>query len=101
MGADEDAVRPIPLPSRVRDPVLDELEYDSPDSVKGVVVDLNHDGSADYIVQSAASLCGTGGCVYLLIDGGKNKIIGHLFGEPLYIQTEESHGYPAINSYRT
>jgi hypothetical protein len=53
----------------------------------------------DYIVRSATSLCGTGGCLYLLIDGATEKIIGQVFGEPLYIQVAESHGYPAITSY--
>jgi hypothetical protein len=94
-----DVVRPIAVPTRVRNRVRAELEYQPTDSVRGTVVDLNHDGTPDYIVRSAASLCGTGGCVYLLIDGVKEKIIGQVFGEPLYIQVAGSHGYPTITSY--
>ena len=94
-----DAVRPIAVPAGVRNRVLAELEYEPSDSVRGTVVDLNHDGTPDYIVRSAASLCGTGGCLYLVIDGATEKILGQVFGEPLYIQVAESHGYPVITSY--
>jgi hypothetical protein len=94
-----DAVRPIAVPARVHNWVRVELEYGPSDSLRGTVVDLNHDGTPDYIVRSAASLCGTGGCLYLLIDGAKEKIIGQVFGEPLYIHVAGSHGYPTITSY--
>ena len=94
-----ETVRAITVPPSARDIVLAELEYDATDSVQGTVVDLNRDGSTDYIVRSAGSLCGTGGCVYLVVDGARGQVIGQLFGEPLYVQAEESHGYPLITSY--
>jgi len=94
-----DAVTAISLPASVRDRVRAQLEYEPNDSVKGVVVDLNHDRRPDFIVQSARSLCGTGGCLYLVVDGAQGKVLGQLFGEPLYVLKKRSHGYPTIASY--
>ena len=94
-----DWASPITVPSRTRNIVLAALDYEPTDTVKGAVVDLNRDGSPDYIIDSAPRLCGTGGCPYLIVDGAKEGIIARLFGAALYIQAEESHGYPTITSY--
>jgi hypothetical protein len=94
-----DAVRTLAVPQAVRDLALDDLEYNEGDSVKGIVVDLNGDGHRDYLIQSAPSLCGNGGCVYLVVDGRSERGIGQIFGEPLYFLAQASHGYPTIASY--
>ena len=91
-----DALAKVSLPASVGDDVLNELEYDRPEDVRGAMVDLNHDAHPDFIVRSANSLCGNGGCVWMIVDGATSKILGRTFGEPIYIQAEDSHGYAAI-----
>ena len=94
-----DAVAPIHLPSALRTGVLDQLEYEPGDTIKGIAVDLNRDKLIDYIVQSAPRLCGSGGCVYLVIDGRTKTVIGRIFGEPLYVHQHVVQGYPDISAY--
>jgi hypothetical protein len=94
-----DAVAPIHPPSALRASVLDQLEYESGDTIKGIAVDLNRDKLVDYIVQSAPSLCGTGGCIYLVIDGRTKAVIGRVFGDPLYVHEHAARGFPDISAY--
>src|SRR4051812_24024076 len=67
-----DMVAPLNVPAAIRNrseyaSMLLDLEYSEPaDTVKGIRVDLNGDGVMDYIIQSAPSLCGTGGCGYAI-----------------------------------
>ena len=94
-----EAVAALTPPAAVVDLVSDELEYGEGDSLRGIQPDLNGDGSQDYVIQSASSLCGNGGCVYLVVDGRAQKVIGELLGEPLYVLPEKSEGFPDLAAY--
>lgn len=91
-------VSPVSVSAAIRDQVQD-LEYADTDSLRGVVVDLNADGVPDYILQSAPSLCGSGGCQYALVDGKSGHALGQLFGNVLYFQKEMAPGFPRIAVY--
>jgi len=93
------SVTSINVPADVRRGVADDLEYDDGDPIKGIATDLNGDGVSDFILQSAPSLCGNGGCVYVLVDGASRRKIGEFFGTPLYVRAERTHGYPNIATY--
>jgi hypothetical protein len=94
-----DATQPISLPSAIQNQVLDELEYEPGDTIKGIAVDLNRDTRLDYIIRSASTLCGNGGCSYLIVDGRSQSIVGRVFGEPLYFHQYATGGYPELSAY--
>src|SRR6266404_5703715 len=79
---------PVSVPTRIRSRVGADLEYDDSEPMKGVVFDLDGDGVKDYLLQSAPSLCGNGGCIYVLCDGATGRKLGQFFGSPLYIRAE-------------
>ena len=85
----------VPRAIRTR---LDALEYNERDSIRGVSVDLNGDGVTDYIIQSAPSLCGNGGCRYAIFDGATRREVGQLFGSPVYVLAAMTRGYPVIQT---
>jgi hypothetical protein len=90
---------PISVPADIRRAIGSDLEYDETEPIKGVAVDLNGDGIKDYLLQSAPSLCGNGGCIYVLCDGATRKKLGRFFGSPLYVRAEHVHGYPNVATY--
>jgi hypothetical protein len=90
---------PITVPAAIRLVVGADLEYDDTEPIKGAAVDLNRDGVVDYLLQSAPSLCGNGGCVYVLCDGKTRRKLGEFLGSPLYVQAEVTHDYPKIATY--
>ena len=87
------------LPPAIRTAVVEELEYEPGDTVKGVAFRLDADPTPDYIVQSAPSLCGNGGCEYLVVDGKTGRTTGRIFGSTLYVLKEEARGHPLIGAY--
>jgi hypothetical protein len=89
----------INVPADIRRAAGSDLEYDEGEPIKGVVVDLNGDGSNDYLLQSAPRVCGAGGCIYVVCDGATRRKLGEFFGSPLYVRAELSHGYPNIATY--
>ena len=89
----------VKLPAAVATEILDELEYDAPDSASGATVDLNRDGRPDLIVRGAPSLCGNGGCPYIVVNGATGEIIGRVAGGPLYVLGTDVHGYAVIAGY--
>jgi len=96
-GLGPNSVIPINVPAAVRSAVTD-FEYDETDSIRGVVVDLNRDGFVDYLIASAPSLCGTGGCTYAVVEGATERAMGQFFGSALYVRAEMAHGYPVIGA---
>jgi hypothetical protein len=92
-------VRPLSLPSSIREAALEELEYGPADTIRGVAVPLDRDQVTDYIIQSAPSLCGSGGCVYLIVDGRSGRVLARLLGSTLYFWRERVQGYPIITTY--
>ena len=79
--------------------VLLNLEYDENMIPKVFEIDLNNDKQNEIIIQSASSLCGTGGCVYILIEGHSKTKIGELFGSPLLITDKIINNFPVIQIY--
>lgn len=78
--------------------VLDDLEYSDTSHVMGLRVDLNRDGHPDYIIQSAESLCGTGGCEYAIVDGAMRRIVGTVFGSSVYVDASPRGRFPTLHS---
>src|SRR6185312_14420421 len=52
----------------------------------------------DYIIQSAQSLCGNGGCDYAIVDGATGKSLGTVFGGTLVVGGAAAHSFPAIET---
>jgi hypothetical protein len=90
--------QPIDLPAAVvQSPEFDELEYDGP-PYRGFRADLDGDGVPEYIVQSAPSLCGNGGCVYALFDGASLRPLGLVFGGWMVVRAAPAGSFPAIQA---
>jgi hypothetical protein len=98
-GVGPQGVIPIDVPAEIRSAVSDDLEYDDGEPIKGVTADLDGDSIRDFLLQSAPSLCGNGGCVYVLVDGKTHRKLGEFFGSPLYVYAERTHGHPNIATY--
>jgi uncharacterized protein YecT (DUF1311 family) len=64
-----------------------------------VQYDLNGDGSPEYFVKSTQTLCGNGGCSYLIYNGKTLRLLGQIFGEPIYISEGKHYGFFSIMSY--
>jgi hypothetical protein len=79
--------------------LLDDFEYDENEILKAYVSDLNGDGAEDFLVESSKRLCGTGGCLYTLIEGKAKKRVGDFFGSPILILDSKINGYPVVQSY--
>jgi hypothetical protein len=75
-GIGFESLSQVAVPEDIWALVAPELEYGRGELVEGIVVDLNHDGTSDYLLQSSSRLCGTGGCSYLAIDGARRSRIG-------------------------
>ena len=98
-GIGPQSVIPIDVPADIRRAVADDLEYDDGEPIKGVTADLDGDGVRDFLLQSAPSLCGNGGCVYVVCDGATHRKLGEFFGSPLYVRAERTRGYPNVATY--
>ena len=79
--------------------LLGDFEYPENEVPRVFVFDFNGDSLEDYFVESYRSLCGTGGCMYALVDGKTKKRIGGFFGAPILIPDKKINGYPIIQSY--
>jgi hypothetical protein len=98
-GLDLTSTIPISVPADIRRIIGSDLEYDETEPVKGLVVDLSGDGINDFLLQSAPSLCGNGGCIYVLCDGASRKKLGQFFGSAIYVSAARVRGYPDIAAY--
>jgi hypothetical protein len=79
--------------------LLDQLEFYDYAVPYVFQKDLNGDGVEDFLIVSAASLCGTGGCPYALVDGKSMRQVGDFFGSPILISDQKINHYPVIQSY--
>ena len=79
--------------------LLDDFEYPQNEKTRVFHYDFNRDGIKDYFVESWKSLCGTGGCLYALVDGKTKKRIGDFFGAPILVLDQRINGFPVIQSY--
>jgi hypothetical protein len=93
-----DTPQPITLPPAVvQAPEFGQLEYDGP-PYRGLRADLNGDGVPEYIVRSAPSLCGNGGCVYALFDGASLRPLGLVFGGAMVVRAAPAGGFAVIHA---
>ncbi len=93
-----DQAREIMQPVKiVQTEEFEELEYDGP-PYRGLRADLNGDGTPEYIVQSAPSLCGNGGCVFALFDGASLRPLGLVFGGWMVVRAAPSGYFPIIHA---
>lgn len=80
--------------------ILFELEYFEKISPDVFEYDLNGDNANEIFIKSNTSLCGNGGCVYILIDGKSKRRIGNFLGAPLVvIQKKNGQNFPDIEAY--
>jgi hypothetical protein len=79
--------------------LLNQLEYYDNAVPYVFQKDLNGDGAEDFLIVSASSLCGTGGCLYALVDGKSMRQIADFFGSPILISDQKINHYPVIQSY--
>jgi hypothetical protein len=97
---DDSSMAPLPLPASGDIPgSLDRLEYLEEAIPNSFQKDLNGDGRREYLIISAGSLCGTGGCPYILVDGKSLRRIGDFFGSPILVAAQKINGYPVIHAY--
>jgi hypothetical protein len=75
------------------------LEYDSADVIHGVAIDLNSDQQVDFIIQSAPSLCGNGGCQYEVVNGATQAIVGEIGGVAVVILPSRDHSFLRLATY--
>ena len=87
------------VPSDIQKILSVEFEGNDYRNFKGTVIDINHDQIKDYIVSSEPYLCGTGGCLFLIVDGAQTSIIGRIFGNPLFIFKKNINGFPVVHAY--
>ena len=92
------AMKELAMPRAIRVlPGFGDLDYDDTSRVFGLRVDLNRDGSPDYIIRSAESLCGNAGCPYLVVDGATGRELGTLFGT-VYVESAPRGRFPTLHS---
>jgi hypothetical protein len=87
----------LPIMSGPPAVMIPDDDYPGRPPLTGIVKDLNGDRVADYIVR--LTRCGTGGCPYRIVDGATLKEIGAMFGYPVIVRAERSHGFPNIDVY--
>lgn len=80
------------------DSLRDALEYDSTNEIRGLIVDLNEDGTNDYIFECSLNVCGSN-CQYYIIDGKTHRSLGLVVGSVIYFRKQFINGYPVINQY--
>ena len=93
----EDAVE-LSLPASIRAVALPYVSAYGGSSFLGAALDLNRDGSDDYMIQGPREGCGTGGCSYSILDGATAKRIGHAGGNAILIHAEPDKGFPKIET---
>ncbi|HBA87136.1 MAG TPA: hypothetical protein DCZ75_03850 [Geobacter sp.] len=78
----------------------DELVYSQDSSPQVFLYDLNQDGSCEILIKSHESLCSSGGCLYIMIDGKSRKRLGELFGDPVIVlRGKAGQSFPDIQAY--
>lgn len=73
-------------------------ELDSSEGARVHAVDLDGDRKPESFVTSRESVCGTGGCPFVLLAASSMKRIGTFFGH-LAILDERINGYRVIQTY--
>lgn len=93
----------VSLPPAVRAAALPSVGgYDVPSvdkTFRGLAVDLNRDGTDDYILLGHPEECGTGGCSYMVVNGATAALIGRLSGNLIVVSAQSTNGFAHIETY--
>lgn len=84
----------LPESESLRSIIVDEGFDDSKPLIYSV--DINGDGIPDYIIESDQAICGTGGCIYLVIDGKTFEKKLDFLGSPPIISDRKFNGHSVI-----
>lgn len=96
---DEGAATEIHTPPWLSaDSLRGALGYQPGAAIRGFVVDLNGDGTADYILNYSRDVCGTN-CQYAVFDGHMHRSLGVVGGSLVYVRARRISGWPVINQY--
>lgn len=77
-------------------PVYGDLDASPGEPIRGVKIDLNSDGTDDFIWVSDQLMCGTGGCVIVLVDGKSKAKIAEFLDFSFVIFDKTQNGYKEI-----
>ncbi len=96
---DEGAATAIRVPAWLSaDSLRGALGYESGAAIKGFVVDLDGDGTADYLFNYSRDVCGTN-CQYAVFDGRTHRWLGLVGGSLVYVRAQRINRWPVINQY--
>jgi hypothetical protein len=92
-------VVPLDLPVSIRTAI--RIHWEGIDAWRplGAIADLNDDGVSDYLLKSLPEICGTGGCMYGVVDGKSATPLGTLFGNPLMVRSSVTRRFHDIDAY--
>jgi hypothetical protein len=79
---------------------LADLEVPSSESPRVACVDVDNDGACDWLVEAGESLCGTGGCPYVLLDGRSGRRLGDFFGSPIVVFDHRRNGLRVVEAFQ-
>lgn len=65
--------------------ILTDFEYPDGTLPQVFMYDFNGDNVDDVLIKSYDTLCGTGGCEYVMIDGKTKVKLGDFFGNPIIV----------------
>jgi hypothetical protein len=79
---------------------LADLEVPSSESPRVEWVDVDNDGADDWLVEAGESLCGSGGCPYVLLHGGSGRRLGDFFGSPIVVFDRRRNGLRVVEAFQ-
>lgn len=75
-------------------------EFAEGEVIRGTAIDLDGDGTADFVLRAGVALCGaTGNCEFAVVDGKSHRMQGRISGAYLVVTTERMHEWPVIQSW--
>ena len=88
-----------PVPRETLDTYPSTLDRADGEGLRAVQIDLNGDGRPEFIRVHGPSACGTGGCPYDIFDGRTRRLVGHLFGDPVWVFPTRVNGWSTLTVY--
>ena len=88
-----------PVPRETLDTYPTTLDRAEGEGLRAVHIDLNGDGRPEFIRVHGPSSCGTGGCPYEIYDGRTRKLVGDLFGDPVWVFPTRINGWVTLAVY--
>jgi hypothetical protein len=85
---------------RIPPDIVEEFEYYDNEVPRVFQWDLNGDNKYETLVKSNKSMCGNGGCEYVLIDGMTGRTIANVFGSDIFIlKKKKGQSFPDLRTY--